>query len=551
MRARVKRYDARSGMTFWQKGICYLNADLAFLQTWETQFVMRGILSAAVIAGVLLHAEDVARKPGIALAMGVCWVMFVTVGRLGTLWNIWRRLFPFTPDELFRFEIKEKLTGSLWLLSEMGVLYGLAFSGMGLGWVSSIALACAASVAMWSLSVACSALLLALRFTSYGPFMAMLLLLLVPSITFDKAPAFSVSCINLLPPFGWVNDAISGVALGRVDTLWKAAIWLVLVAALPWSMRRIKRMHDAGVFRLLALDPRAQSRIRFPDSSSNASLEPAGWLNGAAGEPSKPPGIIDRIIRSRFSPEELDIADLLGLTRFNFTRAYIKLLIWLAMLFLAGWVFPTGARGDMESASSELGNNLLKHGPWAMIVPIVIQLVVGAVALQKGISFYGWFASPEWNRMPNTFFPFKSHRLFPVSYWDNARTVVKAFFVISILLIAPALLLAFCPAWAFLAGLTQQSPFCCVKFSVAMWLGSVFISCFALLPREQTSWRSYRDAFRDIGIGTACCGIGIAGILARWPWDCLTLPAACAIALGFLAFCGRGYQRGWRGSAPR
>lgn len=556
MWTRVKVFDARRKMTFWQKvGFC-LNAT-ATIPALRLAFVMRGVVTVFVLWQLWLNAAEIRQHPAIAIALSGWWAMAGAVFRPVLLCDAHRRLFPLTLDRLFADELKARVIGVLWLFVELATVYGLALNSYG----SSMArwtVVIFASLVQCAVSLSATAAIMALRL---NPSLLVFPLLIVAFGLPFTTPEGPLGVFFLNPVFGWVNEALwNGVVQGHPNALLMALPAFAIVGTLPFSLRSVRRQHDAG----LLYDPaRANCQTwRFPiESTESREQAPIDFPTLVQKSSRSWSGMIDRLLSRLLTARDRNILEILEIEPVTFTRRYWKVLFYCALFGAINLFIPDLKSMSFTDALAQLVVSSKNSGAapgvlppsvrvlglvLATFLPFMLALWAIVVVFVKVVLFeLSLVNSPETSRRTDLN-SYNSFRLFPVNRWEVEVAVFKTATIFMFLLIPPAALVSVCPVSEIFVRSIEQSPMLMIKAPILIWLIMVSGSGVRLLPWGGGEWKKFVYTWRNLVLMMFFIGIAAVFGFAPSPWDWVLGPIVVAIVLLWFAWCGRGYRRDWK-----
>lgn len=551
MEARLRPYDARRLMGFWQRVNHYLNASSA-IPLWG----MGGIVSGFFISLVLTNAGGIRAHPDFAMASLGLWAAVLAVLREGLFWNseqlesdyavLW--MLPLGADRIFWRHSRGLAAGGVWLLFELLVVYAIILCdrlGQPAGWAIALLFA----LLQTGVSMVLTALMVALKVRMDRAFMLVALGGVVLPFALHTHAEFLVSKLYCLGnPFAWLSWVVlEAVVRGKMLAWWLLAPVAAVSASLPFSLRAMRRLNQRGGFRVPlneSAGPSANRGERAALSSDQRGSLRMSILSGDALWRSlwNKSGIAERLLLGSLSARERDVAELLLASEPSWTRRLLRLLVYLALFLAIGSQVRSGSLGDLVL-------RWVQNAPGARmdLLGFLGCLLLFCFMAANAALMFGWNSWPE--RLPGPQSErqkyYRTFRLYPASFWEAAKTITKINTMIFVLLLPVAVLLALSSSCQLVFGQAAWAVWIIPKSLVLIWGMTVFIACFNLLPNDPNPFKYWMSKLGTLAAFFSLLALGVV-LMAVQNLICDVSIGACFIlaVLGWLSYSGWRYRRG-------
>ena len=539
--ARVRPYDARRRMRFWQRVEHFLNSS-PDLSPW----LGRGLASLWPVICVAGQVENIGQYPDLAMAWLGLWGMLIAVLRAGFWTNglpvqeyATFTLLPVPANRVFQHLARRFGLGLFWPFAESLLVYGLvAVSRHGDGRMWAGVVVCAAMQA--GFQGALTAGLIAGK-APLGRILVPVLLaaMALACVSRPQTEVFLAQALYVANPMGWVNAVcFQGWMLGQAAAAW----WLLPVlggfATLPFSARRLRRRTYAREFPCSNRAPGdlvwPAPRPEQPILEVGAALRPVAWDRL---------GWLDRLMARVLTPRERLVAECATLAGPSWTRHFRDGAAGLAVYLLAGACIPFASLDDLVSAFVSRRPDLW----WGLAITGVACLAFVLMVLKALLLFstLGW---PEFERRPAASQrrpPYRGFRLLPMTFGEIVKAKVKVDSLVLLLLLPLASCLNASAGFQRALREAPHSPLIAPKCLLLAWGWSLLLySIPRLAPVPAHGWRMWRALL--------LFGLVYAGVLAEtgallvspdWRLDLLVCTLWCLTVLGLLAACGSLHRR--------
>ena len=482
-------------------------------------FVPFAFISSHATSGSLLNFVAAYLLFGAICRTGAISVLPVSKPDYLTLW-----LLPLSENTIYRNVLKWLSVGTALLAIELVVAYSLiALQSQHAAAAFFGGLLCA--MLQVALSLAISLLLLTFRAPNFV--MAAVALGILVSILGEFAMSWN--------PFVWVNTFYRAVFIegSRSFAIVPA---LVVIATLPWSIRRFRKLHRAFEYRKITIMVNGRAHIPRHETAAprvtvdlemlrtHASLQPLDW--NAVGSVAR---ILGRLLTTR---EKLLIEGIVG-ERFLWDR-----LIGFVVACVCGFLI-VGSISDKISIDGFLGlsrNSTLIFSILIFVAAMVGLLLVALVFLQT-ISLFQHIRSPELNLHG------LNPRLQPTNHWEIAVTRAKANFVCAMILLPLTVIVSLSPV----AQIVEQH-FHLTLANLPLAPLIIWIASFALsMPSQLLPNRKYfllSDLIlvpKLMAIGFVLFALVVAALFAPG-YNLIFFFAFAGSSLGWFAYEARRYR---------
>jgi len=552
LRARTGIYDARRGMSFWQKVDHFLNSapDVPF-------WLGRTLVSLCLAPLVFFNSEFIVAHPGVWMAIASLWGLLWAIGQAfvvkksaqsdpvyRTLW-----MLPLSAECIFRRLVGRALSGSLWLFFELFLVYAIlaAASQQHLGY-SAGAILCV------TLQTGCSGILtLLLLAVEIKP--ERLLWSLVWAITVfgifclfpGNEPLFA-AVVTVCNPLGWINGVfVEGWVSGNSSSWWGMLPLLALVATLPFSIRSIRRLNHNGTFRIFHARPanfllmgEKETVARVEDEAEQRRqirtgdfLQPFSWNTM---------GLVERLVGRILSPQEQVIAAIL-LNPAPRTRLFFGIVAYLALYLAANTLIPIWTL-------DQFAMTILRFNRSSAITlgACLASLILFTLICLNTLSLFFWIRWPEWTHSdtrPTVGPSHRSFRLLPVSYWEADKVIAKINSLVFLLLLPPALILSFTPLCQAVLKQSGQGSVFMPKCLALLWSGSLLLSSLNLIPSLQDGFKYWRSFLKSFWAFAAWFSLGVGWLFSRsLVLDCGLGAIIILLTVGWFGYSGAQYCQG-------
>jgi hypothetical protein len=358
LQARVKSYDARRKMTFWQWHGRYISVSSASgprVPEWILPVIraapglalMVFALSWGIASPFWAAPEELIEFGSSIAGYIVLWSFFVTIIRVGIVRIVVGSrsetvlsMLPLTSDRIFDRMMRWIVFDLVCLVFEFACAYGsVAFAYRQP--LSSFAICALCSILQAALSLAVTLLLLRRKAKMDTPFILLCIFGLMPLGVWQEFLGRSATHILLsfCNPLGWINTVyLDGWIRGDQRAYWCLLPVLAVVATLPASLRAFRRMHHRGAFpvvrviggRIVVEPARATSPPESDPATLRRQILAADFLQPM---PWNERGLLERLLSFVLRPGEIVIARSLLIS----PPAWIKRLLVFVVGFLCIW----------------------------------------------------------------------------------------------------------------------------------------------------------------------------------------------------------------------
>jgi len=550
LRSRVRVYDTRRQRRFWQKVAHFINS------APDAPLWLARIVASLFFGGLaMFNIDSIRAHPDLSMAGIGLWGLLVAVMRAELLWNspqlvpefrtLW--ILPWPADTIFHRLLQRLAVGPLLLFFEFLLVYGVLATSSNqpaVNWAGAVV--CAGLQA--ALSIALSLLLVPLKINSNW----MVLCFFVVLFSFEAAllrPQIEVlfaKVLYLCNPMGWMSAIyLEGWVRGNVRAWWGFVPVLAVSASAPFSLKSVRRLHHDGKFRA-ALSPRAAwspSKEEAPEKpaeppeqrqriATSEFLQPFGWDQS---------GLVERLIARILEQHEKVIAEILASTVPRWSKVFFGLMVWFLVYLVANTQIGLESLEDILIA-------LFAFRPVSLLnlAAFAISLFCFAIMLSQGLALFFWFTSPELTLgpRPGAASPYRAFRLFPVNYWDTAKTIAKVNAMIFMLLLPPAVIFSFTPACQMVLRSADVDRTIMLKCLALVWSCSVMLPTLKMTPSIIDGWRHWRSFLRTVLVVAMLCFLGIALFFSpKLMLDIVLGALLIMFTVGWFVYCGAQYRK--------
>lgn len=541
---RVKCYDARLRMSFWQR--VQLGHSVFFHVGWAR------LLPTAFLAAIaLFNPRAIVSHPvGWVVSIGF-WGLLVTIARAGSLWGAARLdseyrlawMLPLSAERIYDRLLVRVVWGGMFLFLDFLIIYGALASGLEhptVAWAG--ALTCAALQAGFSLAL--TFLLVAMRINTAWLIMPLIALFFFSCLGFPwflNTPLgwLFLQGLQTCNPLAWVNSLYwNGWIQGCTGAFWALLPVLLTFGVVPYSLRAVRRLHHQGAFRQIHAQ-RAGLFLTTEVEAAGAPVDLAAERRKIlAGDFDQPvplteQGFVERLVARFLSPRERTLLEPVSMRPRLWSTALGDCLVYL-VLFLV-----TMALVDSGAFKSFLKTFLSWDERWFLInVMLRASLVFGAALVIK--SFLLWALGPMTLGLVTSRPPF-----LPVNRWQTAAASAKAITVLVLLMVPSMLFLAMSPFWQACCVHKPSMvslPLKLLLLASALPLAFSSVACGGFYSNGWKHWLSYVKATLAFGLAY---GLAIANLVSpQWWTDVLWAGAFILNVLVWFLYCGVRYRKG-------
>lgn len=540
---RVKPYDARLRMSFWQRA-----------QLGHTLFINVGwgrVLPTAILATIaLFNPRAIASHPvGWVVGIGF-WGLLVTIVRAEFIWGAARLdpeyrlawMLPLSAERIYDRLLIRVVRGGLFLFLDSLIVYGALASGLEhptVVWVG--ALTCATLQAGFSLAL--TFLLVAVGINTAWLIMPLMALPVFwfgfPWLWNNLLGRLFLQALQTCNPLAWVNSLYwDGWIQGRTGAFRALLPIFLAFGTIPYSLRAVRRLHHQGAFRQIHAQRAGlflTKKVAAAGAPVDLAAERRRILTGDFDQPVPltEQGFVERLVARFLSPRERILIEWVLIRPRAWSAALGDCLLYL-VLFLV-----TMALVDSGAFKSFLKTFLSREERWFLInVMLRASLVFGAALVIKSLIL--WMEGPMILGLVTSRPPF-----LPVNRWQTAAISAKTITVMVLLMVPPMLLLAMLPFWQALCVYKPAMGSLPLKLLLLVWafpLMMLSLVCGGFYANGWKHWLSGVKATLAFGLA---CGLAVANLASpQWWTDLLWAGAFILTVLLWFLYCGVRYRKG-------
>jgi len=255
-------------------------------------------------------------------------------------------------------------------------------------------------------------------------------------------------------------------------------------------------------------------------------------------------GLVERLLARLLTPHERLVAEMLLIERPQSSGIFYTLLVY-TVLFLVANSFIR-----FQSADEMLRAAILNFDRTAIaaIVGCLACFVLFSVTFLRGLSLFGWHASPEWlaiRSKDTALNPFFTFRLFPVSHWDVVKVISKVNSALFLILLPVAVIVSQSPIFQLL-GAHRNTLALLPKCLVLLWAATVLVASLKLNPCTD-GLRYWRALIAVIIMGSVFSGFAGAFMMSpNLVADIVLIILLVMLTLAWVTYWGFRYCRGLR-----
>jgi hypothetical protein len=553
LKARVRRYDARNGMTFWQRLVHFIDSSRT-VPTW----VARTFVSLLFAGAVLSNRQPILAHPDMAMADLGVWGLAVIALRAGVVRNmahldpdyrvLW--ILPVGPARTYRYLLRSHIIfgGSVWFFAEFLLVYGIIANSSAspiVAWAGAVIFALLQTGL--SVAVVCFAVARRIKIEKILTPLFLLASLIIFLQPVHRMEPFLAKVLYVANPVGWVNWIyIEGWTQWNTRLLWLLLPVLVVSASLlSSSLESLRQMHLDGGFR--SLPTRCSNLLVMPE-------EPGLRQTGNRPEqlslsdshnfllPWREIGPLERLIDRFLNAREKSVVELLVISVPNWSRQFFGLLIYFALFLAVNGMIHLRSLDDLGMALTAPG-----APPARSLVLLIAGFVLFAMILARAISLLFGFVWPEpvWVQTATQTRPYRSFRLFPATYWDTAKVSAKISTALFLTMIPLAIILSLTPGFQLIFRNVPHNLFIMAKCLVLLWGCSLLVCSAKLTPSLQDGLRHWKSSLRRLLCIAISATLGIAMLLSFNLALDIFVGALFLLSIGgTLIYNGARYRRG-------